>query len=111
MLEISKLVQEVTHLEFLPGCEHRMIESKYYAALTSGLSSPSKQPKKGSDKPLKIVFTLEKFNEGAFVANRRSNEILEHLFVYVRYVLDHTRKKFYDKLRFYEKLVNEIAPM
>lgn len=63
------------------------------------------------EKPIKIIFSLETFNQEVFATNKRSDEILEYLFLYARYVLDDTRKKYYDKLRFYEKLVNEIDPV
>lgn len=112
LLRISKLVQEITRLNFLPDGEQRVIETKYYSVTgTSSGSGGGHHQKVEEEVRKKIVFTLESFNEQAFVVNKRTGEILEHLFAYVRYVLDHTRKKYYDKLRFYEKLVNEVDPM
>jgi hypothetical protein len=102
LLDISKLIQEINHLEFLPGVETQILESKFYSS-TSVAQNKEQQVEKR-------IFTLEKFNEEVFALDKRTDEILEHMFVYVRYVIEHTRRRYYDKLRFYEILVNQIHP-
>ena len=55
-------------------------------------------------------FSIETYLKKANEINRKSNEVLDYLFAYVRYVLEHTRRKMYEKLRFYQVLIYQINP-
>jgi hypothetical protein len=55
------------------------------------------------------VFTLDTFLHEVNELSGQSDQVLEYFFVYVTYVLNHARQRYYDKLRFYEALVYQTT--
>lgn len=60
---------------------------------------------------IKETFTLNKYVGSIYDLTKQSDLVLKYFFAYVKYILDHTRLKFYDKCRFYERLINDDGPL
>ncbi|CAF0731757.1 unnamed protein product, partial [Brachionus calyciflorus] len=87
LIHISKLIQSIYNINFYPDFNRdNLIQEK----------SQLKQ---------KNLFNLDQFLSKIDDLTFKSEEVLEFFFVYVKYVLEHTRHRYFDKLRFYETLV------
>lgn len=100
MVQISKLVGEILGIKFLPV---EAVENIYESSTVKAVDARIGAKRQNS-------FTVDGFLKRVGEMNQRSEELLDYFFVYVRYVLNHTRQKLYDKLKFYEILVNQIHP-
>lgn len=130
-MHISKLVQEIEEIKFLPvdiqpeieqiKTENRSFfeltnltasrtQSKISSAQTQSTSSAKLRIKaKISQKQIPIdypTYSLVEFLSKISEMRMKSSELLDYFFIYVKYVLRHTREKLFNKLRFYEKLIN-----
>ena len=56
-------------------------------------------------------FTLDKFNSSVNELSFKSDDLMEFFFIYVKYILSHTREKLFNKLRFYERLIHQTDPL
>lgn len=65
--------------------------------------------KKGSAKGDK--YTLASFMNTANELTTKSSISLDYFFVYVKYILNHTREKFFEKLRFYQRLCSQTESL
>lgn len=113
LLLVSKLVQEINEIVFLP--KDRQI-NHYTNLKEKQLKLENTTLKilnnfKQKQQIIKDTFTLEKYLHTMYDLNKKSHQLLKYFFVYVKYVLDHTRARLYDKARFYEKLINADGPM
>ncbi|RNA21294.1 dynein heavy chain domain-containing 1-like [Brachionus plicatilis] len=98
LIHISKLIQSICDIKFLPEFNDTIVERQ---------SIPNKHNlTKGSDNEKKL-FTLDKFLKQVNEYSINCEQILEYFFIYVKYVLNHTRQRYFDKLRFYEALVHQ----
>lgn len=59
----------------------------------------------------KKMFILDQFLREVNENSIKFEQILEYFFIYVKYVLNHTRERYFDKLRFYEALVHQARIM
>lgn len=128
ILHISKLIQEIIDLKFLPESEEVLkqistpilrktattmsaISQSSVLSRLSGLTNNTQEIieriKSKRNPTQKKYFTLESFTSLVNTLNLKSDQILEYFFLYIKFVLDHTRQKLFDKLRFYEALVNQ----
>lgn len=130
-MQISKLIQEIVEIKFFPENEEAQSfhnVRKSVSSITSYPNPPSqftfnKSESKAESTAMtnntqdilerfrlrkqlsqKQLFSLDKFTDLVDSLHVKSDEILEYFFLYIKYILDHTRQRFFDKLRFYERL-------
>ena len=120
LIAISKLLQEVIVIKFLPLDDElpvdlsKSIELDQSPNNTKALIERVKQKKQQTATPTtanKNNFTLDKFNSSVNELSFKSDDLMEFFFIYVKYILSHTREKLFNKLRFYELLAHQTDPL
>ncbi len=128
LVHISKLIQEIIDIRFLFKEETNKQDVEPIELAISRLSGPpattpstervlkvieSAKSKKNSTEltPAKEKFTLAKFLTIANELTLNSSISLDYFFVYVKFILMHTREKLFNRLRLYQKLVNQSEPL
>ncbi len=109
LLLVSKLIQEINTIVFLPKDKVINFFTNLQDKQTKNNNNNTQRildAYKQKQQIIKETFTLQKYSYAIYDLTKRSKEILKYFFVYVKYILDHTRVKLYDKIRFYEKLIN-----
>ncbi len=121
LVGISKLIHELVDIKFLPKEEfdvyadlRKKMEAEAAAAAAADPTGENNtlelinrvKLRKSTD----VAYSLEAYLKKTSEMNKKSDEMLDYFFAYVKYVVDHTRQKMYDKLRFYEILVHQISP-
>ncbi len=53
------------------------------------------------------TYNLESFMDTVFKLNVKSIELLKRFFIFVKYVISEIRESYFEKLRFYKKVLNQ----
>ena len=126
LIAISKLIQEIIVIKFLPFGDEKLFVEKTVEDETT--KTPKLSPnntraliervrlRKMSELPKQKVilyktFSLEEFLSQVSELNVKSDDLLNYFFIYVKYILSCTREKMFNKLRFYERLVHQTDPL
>ena len=126
LIAISKLIQEILLIKFLPFDDEKIYVEKPVEDET--LKTPKLSPnntrsliervklRKMSELPKQKViihktFSLDEFISQVQELTVKSNDLLEYFFIYVKFILACTREKMFNKLRFYERLVHQTNPL
>jgi hypothetical protein len=113
LITISKLVQEILSIRFLPIKNQTKLNELLKPIDLNNNNNNNNNKTKDLIQKVKIKkanslqsFDLETFLNKTADLSKISDEFLDYFFVYVRYTLDHLRTKLYSKLKFYKILVN-----
>jgi hypothetical protein len=121
LVSISKLLNEIVDIKFLPQEEYDVYADLRKKMEAAAAAAAAADPN-GENNTLELInrvklrkstdafYSLDAYLKKTSEMNKKSDEMLDYFFAYVKYVLDHTRQRMYDKLRFYEILVHQISP-
>lgn len=109
---ISKLLQEVTNVVFLPKDKEINLFTNLQQKHTKENSTLKiLESFKQKQQVVKETYTMEKYMHNMYDLDKSSDQLLNYFFICVKYILDHTRVSLYDKIRFYEKVINADGPL
>ena len=104
---ISKLLQEVTDIVFLPkDKEINLYTNLQQKKIKENSTMKILESFKQKQKVVKESFTMEKYVQNMYDLDKSSNQLLNYFFICVKHILDHTRLSLYDKIRFYEQVMH-----
>jgi hypothetical protein len=127
LVSISKLLHEIIDIKFLPQEERNVMlelrrSMEAAAAAAAAVNENNSNSSNSENNTQELInrakqrkfpdtfYSLDLFLAKASEMNRRTDETLDYFFAYVKYVVDHTRQRMFDKLRFYEILVHQVSP-